>query len=227
MVMLPPALLWGNVSLEHSFVFYHSLPKMPQIIKILSHDYTVSTSGHWLGNRRSKNSNSHGIDPVLLKYSDFSKKCFRSDEYPRPSNMWTWSACVELAPCLALLWCHNGCHGISNHQPHDCLHNRLFRCRSKKTSKFRVTGLCAGNSPVTRKMFPFDDVIMVLQCRIQYLLQCRRYTVIWSPLPFFMQTWYSEEAKGETVDRQCVSSTRPDIQIDMNKSSGASFTNRK
>ena len=25
----------------------------------------------------------------------------------------------------------------------------LFRCRSKKTSKLRVTGLCAGNSPVT------------------------------------------------------------------------------
>ena len=32
---------------------------------------------------------------------------------------------------------------------HDCLLNRLFRHRSKKTSKLRVTGLCAGNSPVT------------------------------------------------------------------------------
>ena len=37
----------------------------------------------------------------------------------------------------------------SNHQPHDCLLDRLFRRRSKKTSKLRVTGLCAGNSPVT------------------------------------------------------------------------------
>ena len=27
--------------------------------------------------------------------------------------------------------------------------NRLFRRRSKKTSKFHVTGLCSGNSPVT------------------------------------------------------------------------------
>ena len=36
------------------------------------------------------------------------------------------------------------------------------RHRSKKTSKLRVTGLCKGNSPVTRKMFPFHDVIM--QC---------------------------------------------------------------
>ena len=47
-----------------------------------------------------------------------------------------------------------------------------LRRRSKKTSKPRVTGLCAGNSPVlggvdsphkapvTRKMFPFDDVVM-------------------------------------------------------------------
>ena len=50
--------------------------------------------------------------------------------------------------------------------------NRLFWRRSKKTSKLRVTGLCAGNSPgpvnsphkgpVTRNMFPFDDVIMTL-----------------------------------------------------------------
>ena len=50
---------------------------------------------------------------------------------------------------LALQWRHNGRNGVSNHQPHDCLPNGLFRCRSKKTSKLRVTGLCAWNSPVT------------------------------------------------------------------------------
>ena len=44
---------------------------------------------------------------------------------------------------------HNGCDSVSNQQPHDCLLNRLFRRRSKKTSKLRVTGLCAGNSPGT------------------------------------------------------------------------------
>ena len=44
---------------------------------------------------------------------------------------------------------HNGCDGVSNHQPHDCLLNRSFRRRSKKTPKLRVTGLCEGNSPVT------------------------------------------------------------------------------
>ena len=30
-----------------------------------------------------------------------------------------------------------------------CLLSRLFRRRSTKTSKFRVTGLCEGDSPVT------------------------------------------------------------------------------
>ena len=35
------------------------------------------------------------------------------------------------------------------YQPHHCLLNRPFRRRSKKTLKLRVTGLCAGNSPVT------------------------------------------------------------------------------
>ena len=46
-----------------------------------------------------------------------------------------------------LRWRHNGHDSVSNHQPHDCLLNRLFRRRSKKTSKLRVTGLCVGNSP--------------------------------------------------------------------------------
>ena len=46
-------------------------------------------------------------------------------------------------------WRHNERDGVSNHQPHHCLLNRLFGCRSKKTSKLLVTGLCEGNSPVT------------------------------------------------------------------------------
>ena len=48
-----------------------------------------------------------------------------------------------------LQWRHNGRDSVSNHQPHHCLLNRLFRRRSKETSKLRVTGLCAGNSPGT------------------------------------------------------------------------------
>ena len=50
---------------------------------------------------------------------------------------------------FTLRWRHNGRDSVSNHQPHHCLLNRLFRRRSKKTSKRRVTGLCAWNSPGT------------------------------------------------------------------------------
>ena len=49
----------------------------------------------------------------------------------------------------ALQWHHNGLEGVSHHHPHDCLLKRLFRRRSKKTSKLRDTGLSEGNSPVT------------------------------------------------------------------------------
>ena len=58
------------------------------------------------------------------------------------------------------LWQSYDCHCgdvikndfVSNHQPHHCLLNRLFRRRSKKTSKLRVTGLCVGNSPGTSEL---------------------------------------------------------------------------
>ena len=43
---------------------------------------------------------------------------------------------------ITLQWRHNWCDGVSNPRPHDCLFNRLFRRRSKRTSKLRVTGLC-------------------------------------------------------------------------------------
>ena len=56
---------------------------------------------------------------------------------------------LHVVLCGALRWRNNGCDSVSNHQPHDCLLNRLFRRRSKKTSKLRITGFCAGNSPVT------------------------------------------------------------------------------
>ena len=50
---------------------------------------------------------------------------------------------------MALQWRHNERDGVSKHQPHDCSPNHLFRRRSKKTSKLRITGLCEGNSPAT------------------------------------------------------------------------------
>ena len=59
-----------------------------------------------------------------------------------------------------LEWRHNGHDGVSNHRRLDCLFKRLFRRRSKKTSKLRVTDLCEGNSPGTGTgEFPGDRCI--------------------------------------------------------------------
>ena len=98
-----------------------------------------------------------------------------------------WSS--NLFVGCTLPWRHNDHDNVSNHQPHGCLLNRLFRRRSKKTSKLRVTGLCVGNSPgpvnsqhkgpVTQKMFPFDDVINEVRQHIPGgpMLQARFVTV--------------------------------------------------
>ena len=90
----------------------------------------------------------------------------------------SWDSCMaklcSWQVFSSVQWRHDGCDSISNHQPHDCFLNRLFRHRSKKTSKLHITGLCAGISPeagefpahkwpVMRKMFPFDHVHTDLQ----------------------------------------------------------------
>ena len=49
----------------------------------------------------------------------------------------------------SLQWRHNEYDNASNHRRPGCLPYRLFRRRSKKTSKFHFTGLCERNQPVT------------------------------------------------------------------------------
>ena len=106
-----------------------------------------------------------------LKLIQFSKRGISS-----AMNLYRSIVHLSLFVCplavTPLQWRLNGCDGVSNHQPHHCLLNRLFRRRSKKTSKLCITGLCAGNSPLTgefpaqmagnAEMFLFDDVIMTL-----------------------------------------------------------------
>ena len=59
-----------------------------------------------------------------------------------------------------LQWRHNESDGVSNHRRLDCLLNRLFRRRSKKTSKPRVTGPLWGEStgdrwiPLAKGQYP-------------------------------------------------------------------------
>ena len=53
-----------------------------------------------------------------------------------------------------LQWRHNEPDRVSNHQPHDCLLNSLFRCRPKIISKLRspafVRGTVTGEFPAQR-----------------------------------------------------------------------------
>ena len=116
---------------------------------------------------------------VVTAGGDKKKPLNQQEEFENDPDITTYQVCNRVSPSPApflfissLQWCHNGHGSVSNHQPHDCFLNHLFRHRSKKTSKLRVTGLCAGNSleasefpaqmasNVTRKMFPFDDFIM-------------------------------------------------------------------
>ena len=70
----------------------------------------------------------------------------------------------------SILCRHNGCDGVSNHQPRHCLLNHLFRRRSKKQQSSASLAFMRGihrwtmNSPhkwpVAQKMIPFNDVIM-------------------------------------------------------------------
>ena len=76
-------------------------------------------------------------------------KCIHFFYFLREYPAWQGLTLAMSSLDYSLQWRHNGRDSVSHHQPHDCLLNRLFRRRSKKTSKLRVTGLCAGNSPVT------------------------------------------------------------------------------
>ena len=55
----------------------------------------------------------------------------------RCQKAWSWTR-------LSLQWRHYGSDSVSNHRRPYCLLNRLFRRRSKNTSKLRVTGFCEG-----------------------------------------------------------------------------------
>ena len=84
--------------------------------------------------------------------------------------------CIDFLTGTALQWRHNGLDGVSNHQPHRCYWAVYSGADQRKhqssTSLAFLRGIHRGpvNSPhkwpVTRKMFPFDGVIMVIIVRL-------------------------------------------------------------
>ena len=85
------------------------------------------------------------ITPALVKIMAGRRSGDKPLSEPMMVSLLTHT-CVTQPP---LLWRHNERDNVSNHQRFYCLLNRLFRRRSKITSKLRVTGLCVWNSPVT------------------------------------------------------------------------------
>ena len=110
---------------------------------------------------------------------------------------------------MSLRWRHNDHAGVSNHQPHGCLLNRLYRRTSKKTSKLRVTGLCAGNSPGTgefpAQMASYAENVSIWWRHHGWPRPMSLYCVIW---PQWVDRWahvckHSSSAFGKTLN--CIS----------------------
>ena len=90
-----------------------------------------------------------------------SKRSLRPWKLHLPHSCFTDDRVIK----RSLQWQHNERNGASKFL------SRLFRRRSKKTSKLRVTGLCEGNLPATSgfpsqrvsnmEKCPFDNVIML------------------------------------------------------------------
>ena len=116
---------------------------------------------------------------------------------------------VKVSPQYSLQWRHNVRDSVSSHQPHGCLLNRLFKHRSKRTSKLRVTPRWPVNyphtGPVTQKMSLFEDVIMLYRksCNLPnhfhpYTLQLPHchHTIMW-----LSQCWWSTHEIYEKISR--------------------------
>ena len=84
-----------------------------------------------------------------------------------------WQGINIVIPSMAAIGCiastchgtllshHNGRNGFSNHLPHECVLNRSFKRRWKKTSKLRVTGLCAEISALAHMTSNAEFLLLV------------------------------------------------------------------
>ena len=117
--------------------------------------------------------------PIL--HGLFSPKYFNRYPIARP---WRWrvGCLLRVRTVISLRWRHNERDGVSNHQ-HVIVYSTIYsgaeqREHQSYASLAYVPGIhrwpvnSPHKRPVTRKMFPFDDVIMYslypLQCRMQY-----------------------------------------------------------
>ena len=107
------------------------------------------------------------------------------------SNSLPWNFLVSGLHSHITVTSYNERDGVSNHLRLECLPNRLFRRRSNEASKLRVSGLCEGNSPVTKE-FPAQRASNAENVSIwwrhhelgyvsRFMTGCRR--GVWCPAP--------------------------------------------
>ena len=132
-------------------------------------------TGEFLSQRPATRSFYVFFDPRLNKLlsKQSRRRWFETPPHPllRHCNVWAavkFTLHLDSKPYMrlpfrySLQWRHNEHGGFSSHEPHQCLLSRLFR---RRLLAF-VRGIHWGplNSPhkwpVTRKMFPLDDVII-------------------------------------------------------------------
>ena len=155
-------MLWF-IGTFHYRYFHHNSKLMKSRHCCICHGCT--TSSYTCNGNTSLGSYKISIIIAMYDFKIFVKFALRSEnvQFMGPfvfatANQW-WYNLIGILPAACgyvygkidttLRWRYNGHDSVSNHQPHECLLNLLFRRRSKWTSKLRVTGLCVGNSPGT------------------------------------------------------------------------------
>ena len=119
----------------------------------------------WVNNREAGDLRRHRAhyDVIVMQpLLDISKLSIGKSVANKPQQNTTKHEPLQLR--------HNTGDGISNHRHLDCLLNRLFKHRSNKTPTSATLALVRGihqwsvnslhEGPVTRRVFPFDYVIM-------------------------------------------------------------------
>ena len=127
------------------------MPTASYIYCMLANTVAMMFSMHWTNysiNRQRFSANNLYLSKFKYKEKTMFKWWMCIASRPQTTTISHW----VLHIFIPLQWRHNERNGVSNHRRIDCLLNRLFRRRSKETSKLRVTGLCEGNSPVTAEI---------------------------------------------------------------------------
>ena len=114
----------------------------------------------------------------LYRNSHYQDKTVSWPSYLANGNPHIWKDRLYVETALRLTgdplqWRHNERYGVSNHRRHDCFLNCLSRHRSKIYQSSTPLAFVRGihqwpmnshhKGPVTRQIFPFDDVIIYQQ----------------------------------------------------------------